>query len=74
MDCQITRGGGAVGWKRGGSDGETMVSAKCSPSPSPSSVVVPDDDNYNPTPSREEMIGFNTDQEMSQLSKFRWNV
>ena len=21
MDCQITRGGGAMGWKRGGSDG-----------------------------------------------------
>ncbi len=52
MDCQITRGGGATGWKRGGSDGETMVSAKCSPSPSPSSVVSPDVDNHDLSPSR----------------------
>ena len=52
MDCQITRGGGAGGRKRGGSDGETMVVAKCPPSPSPSSVVVPDVDNHDLTPSR----------------------
>ena len=52
MDCQITRGGGAAGRKRGGFDGETMVDAKCPPSPSPNSVVAPDADNHDLTPSR----------------------
>jgi hypothetical protein len=52
MDCQITRGGGGVGWKRGGSDGETMVDAKYPSSSSPSSVVTPDAGNHDLTPSR----------------------
>ena len=47
MDCQTARGRG-VGWKRGGPDGETMVSTECSPSPSPNSVVVTDSSNYYP--------------------------
>ena len=40
------------GGKRAGSDGETMVDAKCPSSPSPSPVVVPDAGNHDLTPSR----------------------
>ena len=52
MDCQITWGVGAAGRKRRGFDGETMVDAKCPSHSSPSSVVSPDIDNNDLTPSR----------------------
>ena len=72
MDCQITRGGGGVGWKRGGSDGETMVDAKYPSSSSPSSVVTPDAGNHDLTPSRGGDLRSKGEEELCPFEEAHW--